>query len=500
MSLLIKALATAEKDKQAAQKKPRDADSATDLVLESLSAEAAPAGQNAAFEIAADASYDTSLSLLDDAGNLHHAADQQQTSASVAGKADTKPEKISAANKAAAFEATAAASVANVKLQAKTAKSSSQQAAAGVFVANQAVNSATSKSVLLLLGAAGALVIWLGLQGYEYFHKINAPAVAVVTPAPSVVSPVQQAPTVAADAAQPVVTAQEQVVSVDQNGVIAPAQVPANNTKPAVSAKAEVFKAAKANAVEQPAEDDAPVISSATAGKPLKNHQKSAVLALESDEMPHPKAFARGAPLKLVSRTPESGVDPTLLAAYQAYSRGDDAAAQQQYKQVLQNDVRNVDALLGLAAIAQRQGRNADASGWYQKVLEIEPRNMIAQSAVAGAQLNANPNDPVGTESRIKNMLAQHPDAANLHAALGNLYITQNQWASAQDAYFNASRFAPNNADYAFNLAVSLDQLGKSGLALAQYQRALEIIKNTGAASPDRSQLEARIRAIQAPD
>ncbi|PKO50080.1 MAG: hypothetical protein CVU27_09620, partial [Betaproteobacteria bacterium HGW-Betaproteobacteria-20] len=157
-------------------------------------------------------------------------------------------------------------------------------------------------------------------------------------------------------------------------------------------------------------------------------------------------------------------------------------------------DVRNVDALLGMAAIAQRQGRDADAAGWYQKVLEIEPRNTIAKSAMVNLQAN---NDIVGTESRIKNMLAQQPDAANLHAALGNLYAEQGQWPSAQQSYFEASRLAPSNADYAFNLAISLDQLGKSGLALKQYQRALELLNESGGSSPDRVQLEDRIRALR---
>ncbi|MDP1754915.1 MAG: hypothetical protein Q8K80_05210, partial [Methylotenera sp.] len=200
------------------------------------------------------------------------------------------------------------------------------------------------------------------------------------------------------------------------------------------------------------------------------------------------------ASMKLVSRTPVAGVDPTLLAAYQAFSRGEDASAQQQYRQVLQRDVRNVDALLGMAAIAQRQGRDADAAGWYQEVLGVEPRNTIAQSAVVRLQVNT---DVVGSESRIKNLLAQQPESANLHAALGNLYAEQNQWASAQAAYFNASRFAPNSADYAFNLAISLDQLGKSSLALAQYQRALELLNSSGEPSPDRAQLEARINALR---
>jgi uncharacterized protein HemY len=149
--------------------------------------------------------------------------------------------------------------------------------------------------------------------------------------------------------------------------------------------------------------------------------------------------------------------------------------------------------------IAQRQGRDADAQGWYQKVLEIEPRNSVAQTAILNRQANidgANA-DEVGRESQIKSMIAQQPEGANLHATLGNLYADNGQWPSAQEAYFNASRLAPNNADYAFNLAISLDQMGKSSLALKQYQRALVLLNKSGGTSPDRTQLEARIRELQ---
>jgi uncharacterized protein HemY len=112
------------------------------------------------------------------------------------------------------------------------------------------------------------------------------------------------------------------------------------------------------------------------------------------------------------------------------------------------------------------------------------------------AALEANA-DGVGAESKIKNMLARQPEAAHLHAALGNLHAAHNQWASAQSAYFNASQYAPISADYAFNLAISLEHLGKPKLALVQYQRALDLLNITGATSPDRAQLEARIRALQ---
>ena len=42
-------------------------------------------------------------------------------------------------------------------------------------------------------------------------------------------------------------------------------------------------------------------------------------------------------------------------------------------KKALQADPRNVDALLGLAAIAQKQGRGGDADRLHQTALEADP-------------------------------------------------------------------------------------------------------------------------------
>ena len=43
----------------------------------------------------------------------------------------------------------------------------------------------------------------------------------------------------------------------------------------------------------------------------------------------------------------------------------------------------------------------------------------------------------------------------------------------AQQAYFEAYRLESDNADYMYNLAVSLDQLKQPKLALDYYQKAL---------------------------
>lgn len=205
---------------------------------------------------------------------------------------------------------------------------------------------------------------------------------------------------------------------------------------------------------------------------------------------------SESASIEVTKSNPQAGINPNLISAYEAYNTGNDVEAQKLYKKVLQRDIRNVDALLGLGAIASRQGRIADANGWYGKVLEIEPRNGLAQSALLDNQLqiSAAQGNTQETESRLKNMLAKQPDDANLHIALGNYYAERNQWSSAQQAYFDAYSLN-SSADNAFNLAVSLDHMGKPKLALPYYQRALELASSNS--NIDKAALEARIAAIQ---
>lgn len=455
MSLLIKALETAEKDKQAEQKKSKAVPFSAGLALEPLSVEAA-----------IDAGKKSALNLM----------------------TDNAPTDEITANKDA-FNASAAARVEKVRSQSANTTDSKQKVAANVFVANQSLKPPTSISSLVFLGVVGALIIWLGLYGYRYIRQLTAPEVVIVKPIP----PLTQL-TVNPEAENPAVPEVQADASPNQLGTTAvgtAAQPPMIGTVTDADVNDTKIEYLASNSAH---------VNRKTSKKPKTGGEQAANDATDESS----NEFKRGAPLKLFSKTPVAGVDPRLLAAYQAFNSGDDAAAQKQYREVLQTDVRNIDALLGMAAIAFRQGRYADANGWYQKVLEIEPKNSTALSALANPQIgndagsvSAAGADFAATESRIKNLLAQQPEAANLHAALGNLYAGQNQWPLAQAAYFNASRFAPNSADYAFNLAVSLDQLGKSELALAQYQRALGLLNNSAASNLDRAQLEARIHTLQ---
>lgn len=244
--------------------------------------------------------------------------------------------------------------------------------------------------------------------------------------------------------------------------------------------------------ITDPVSTEIPVIEQAQEQLPIN---KGYALAdpVKPSSPPEP-AKAQEAGVKVTRNNPPPAINPNLIAAYEAFNAGDDTIAQAAYRKVLQADIRSTDALLGMAAIALRQGRNNDAYGWYGKVLETDPRNSFAQSAMASLLGQA---DPVSSESRIKNLIALQPEAAHLHAALGSLYADHQQWPQAQQAYFEAHRLDAANPEHVFNLAVSLDQLGKSALALQYYRQALSLLGSNTVAAINRSALESRIAQLQ---
>ena len=176
--------------------------------------------------------------------------------------------------------------------------------------------------------------------------------------------------------------------------------------------------------------------------------------------------------IKIARRTKPVGLSPDLKQAFAAYNSGNHASARIAYRRVLRRDANNLHALLGLAAIATQNGLPNSAAELYAKVIRLDPNNSVARAALLATQRNV---DAVAGESQIKRLLVREPDAAHLHFTLGNLYATQSRWAQAQRAYFNAYRANPDNADFAYNLAVSLDQLAQAKAALEYYRRALTL-------------------------
>lgn len=183
-------------------------------------------------------------------------------------------------------------------------------------------------------------------------------------------------------------------------------------------------------------------------------------------------------------------ITPALVSAYQAYQRGDYVTAAQDYRQVLGNDVHNRDALLGLAAIAQQQGQDDAAQHYYRQLLVLDPRDPIALTA-----LMAYSPDEGNTESRLKSLLADQPRSSALHFALGNYYADISNWGEAQQSYFSAHTLEPANAQFTYNLAVSLDHLGQRKLAAQYYQQALQF-DTAGNSGFDHAQAQQRLNDL----
>ncbi len=203
------------------------------------------------------------------------------------------------------------------------------------------------------------------------------------------------------------------------------------------------------------------------------------------------RAFFQPAPQLSASRA-EPQVHPQVESGYAAYVAGDVAAARSAYQQALAENPANRDALLGIAALDVRAGRFESAEATYLRLLQTDPRDAYAHAALIA--LRGGRLDPLVAESRVKSLLAADPGSHVLNFALGNQLAQQGRWAEAQQEYFKAAAAEPENPDFAYNLAVSLDHLRQPRLAREHYLRAIALAEKRGASF---DLAAARARAAQ---
>ena len=237
-----------------------------------------------------------------------------------------------------------------------------------------------------------------------------------------------------------------------------------------------------------PAVTQLPVLFSKLAGSPLAEEAHTQPGKPGRGENPQRQS---GSLIKLSTRQPKE--NPVLIRAYEALQAEQLSDAQHDYEQVLRHDQRSIDALLGLASIAERQGEWGNAADLYLRALEVDPKDLNALAGLINLKGQA---DPVFSESRLQTLLTSQPESSVLNFALGNLQASQNRWSDAQLAYFHAYTAEPNNADYLYNLAVSLDHLHQNKLAVQYYQSALNAA-GTRETAFDKKQLKNRLLDLQ---
>lgn len=162
-----------------------------------------------------------------------------------------------------------------------------------------------------------------------------------------------------------------------------------------------------------------------------------------------------------------------LSEAYSAYEQGQLVLSQKKFSEILSIEPKNITAMIGLGGVAASIGQYELAMDYYQQALNIEPNNLAAYEAIA----NLSPSIKLNSDwnESLKSIATIYPNSAALQFALGNLSASSNDWLAAQENYFNAYALDMNNPDFAVNLAISLDQLGKYPLAGQYYTQALAL-------------------------
>ena len=323
-------------------------------------------------------------------------------------------------------------------------------------------------------GLLGAMI--LGYGGYFYL-SVYHPSLLRRTPAPA---PVVRVPTPAAgetpaalaEPASPIAESRQSAATTSELGIDVP---PARGNASARQGTAGQSEASQG--IERPRGEAGyrvPVQPAQPATEPAPRRARDSISVRPGGEPPR--------------------LNPKLAEAYDALRSGRTEDARRLYDALLATEPGNVDALLGRGTIAQLQGDPESATRHFFQVLQVDPSNAIAQGAIINLIGRA---DPQAAESRLKSLIAKDPSGF-LYFSLGNLYAEQGNWPSAQAAYFQAHHLQPDNADYLFNLAVSLEHLSQPKLALGFYRQALELARQSGRANFDSTAAQERVNRLAA--
>ena len=338
---------------------------------------------------------------------------------------------------------------------ATTARTGDAQAAQTVFKAKAAQEPARNRSMVWAVAAAiGVVLIAAGAYVWYSINTLNPPPRTVSRVRPAPIAPPASDPTAPRTPAPFVPPAGP----ADTSGAAIPAAPLANTSpEPAPASPASPARSAVDELLAQPA--------------PLAQN-----------------------PVKLMrSEEPKPHVPPDVQAGYQALMAGDLAAARARYGAALAADATNVDALVGLATADARGGDTASAALRYRRAIELDPQNA---TAMAGLAALTDYSRPEAAEAEVRGEVARHPQSAGLHFTLGNLYASQARWGEAQGEYFESYRLDPSSADYAYNLAVSLDHLGSRKPAAEYYRKALAAAR-IGPRQFDPAEVEHRLAVLE---
>ncbi|MFW9805026.1 MAG: tetratricopeptide repeat protein, partial [Candidatus Thorarchaeota archaeon] len=153
-----------------------------------------------------------------------------------------------------------------------------------------------------------------------------------------------------------------------------------------------------------------------------------------------------------------------MRAAYDHSWNQDWEAAIEAYKQALTESPEDLAATLGLGGAFLEMGQAQVALKVFERAVQLAPHDTGALAKLAGVQ----------------ERLDRIDEAVVTHTAAGQVFAQQGKLEEAADAWLQASRLAPDQAQVHLQLAHILEQLDRPAQAAAEFIKLASIVQHQG--------------------
>ena len=154
------------------------------------------------------------------------------------------------------------------------------------------------------------------------------------------------------------------------------------------------------------------------------------------------------------------------IAAGASYFARDYAAAERQYREIVEDLPYETEARVLLLYVLHDQARYDEALEQAEVLASQDPGDEVAWSTVADLNIKLGHYDEA--EQPLQKFLQLSPDNPNAHYLVGERHYLQGQFTDAAPAYRRALELDPSFADAALRLPRIELHEGRSGTALAQ--------------------------------
>lgn len=173
------------------------------------------------------------------------------------------------------------------------------------------------------------------------------------------------------------------------------------------------------------------------------------------------------------SRSRTVSTDELLVSAIGAHKDGKFDLAEKRYRQVLEQQPRNINALHFLGVLSHAKGNSDEAIRLIQRALFFDP-DYLAARINCGNVLKETLRF-ADAETQFRKAILLDPKCGDAYNNLGTVLKAQGRIDAAVAAFEKAATMLPNRAEVYQNLGNALKKTDRIEDALTAYRRAIEI-------------------------